>query len=64
MESKGSEKNARPQRAAVMLANHSPFSKIGEISMAKADRKARVVSVSAITPPRRTEPLDLHKQEE
>ena len=62
--SKGKLKNASPQHAAVMLASHSPFSNIGDINIAKADRNARVVNVSAIPLPRTTEPLGLHKQEE
>ena len=46
------------------LANHFPFSKIGEINIAKAEIKAKVANVSAMDRPHVTEPLDLHKQEE
>jgi hypothetical protein len=56
--------NAVNDSKTVMLANHFPFSKIGEINMARAESKARVAIVSAMTLPHTTDPLDLHKQQE
>ena len=55
---------ANADKPAVMLANHFPFSKIGEINIAKAEIRARVAKVSAIVVRDITDPLDLHKQQE
>jgi hypothetical protein len=64
MPSSGERINANAERLAVRLANHLPFSKIGEMNIARAESKAKVAIVSAIPTPRRTDPLGLHKQQE
>ena len=56
--------SAISNRATVIPGSHLPFVNTEEISIAKAERKARVAIVSAMTPPDSPDPLDLHKQQE
>tara|TARA_B100000073_G_scaffold200181_1_gene165767 strand:- start:108 stop:353 length:246 start_codon:yes stop_codon:yes gene_type:complete len=64
MPSKGDCIKASKESVAVTLANHLPFLINGDKNIARADRKARVAIVSAMTLPHTTDPLALHKQEE